>query len=403
MGCQLYETTEPHFLEIVSVAKSDLTMKYCSNCGHRNDDNAKFCGDCGSPFHTSSQNSTSENFESGDSKSENVNPSSSILDGLNGYVGNKNPVNLNWKMLFVDVLKKHSKSEAENIFICGTETTTPSIDEVSQQWPHPWLYSRVLLMFLIAFFLLYICCSVFENSNAIPGLIVVGSFTVPLSGLVLFLEVNAYRNISMYDVAMIFLVGGCASLVATLFLFSIIGVGELDYLGALLVGIIEEIGKAVIVYYFIKKLNKRRILPGLLIGASVGAGFAAFESAGYAMNCLLGGGWDLMMNVIFLRGFLTPGGHIAWAAITGVAMIIASKESGALNSSVFTDKKFLRLFAIPVILHALWDCPLSSIGSDIYFWPIVLTILVWVVVLIFINMGLDEIENHKKQNNDEIL
>ena len=46
MGCQLYETTEPHFLEIVSVAKSDLTMKYCSNCGHRSDDNAKFCGDC---------------------------------------------------------------------------------------------------------------------------------------------------------------------------------------------------------------------------------------------------------------------------------------------------------------------------------------------------------------------
>lgn len=98
---------------------------------------------------------------------------------------------------------------------------------------------------------LYVCCALFGNTNAIPGLIVVGSFTVPLSGLVLFLEVNAYRNISLYDIALIFLVGGCASLVATLFLFSIVGVSELDFIGSLLVGIIEEVGKAVIIYYYI--------------------------------------------------------------------------------------------------------------------------------------------------------
>ena len=150
-------------------------------------------------------------------------------------------------MLFADVLKKHSKSEAENIFICGTKTTTPTLDSVSQQWPHPWLYSSVFLMFAVPFSLLYVCCALFGNTNAIPGLIVVGSFTVPLSGLVLFLEVNTYRNISLYDIALIFLVGGCASLVATLFLFSIVGVSELDFIGALLVGIIEEVGKAVIV------------------------------------------------------------------------------------------------------------------------------------------------------------
>ena len=276
-------------------------MKYCGNCGHCNDDNAKFCGGCGKAFQmtsTSSQNTSNPSW----------------VDHINDYVGNDRPADLNWKVLFTDVLKKHSKSEAENIFICGTKTTTPTLDSVSQQWPHPWLYSRVFFMFAVAFSLLYVCCAVFGNTNAIPGLIVVGAFTVPLSGLILFLEVNAYRNISLYDIALIFLVGGCASLVATLFLFSIIGVSELDFIGALLVGLIEEIGKAVIVYYFIKKLARQNILPGLLIGAAVGAGFAAFESAGYAMNYLLAGGWDMMLDVIFLRGFLTPGGHIAWAA-----------------------------------------------------------------------------------------
>lgn len=357
-------------------------MKYCGFCGHCNDDNAKFCSGCGKAFQTTSSSSQDAS-----------NPS--WVDHINDYVGNDGPADLNWKVLFTDVLKKHSKSEAENIFICGTKTTTPTLDSVSQQWPHPWLYSRVFLMFAVAFSLLYVCCALFGNTNAIPGLIVVGSFTVPLSGLVLFLEVNAYRNISLYDISLIFLVGGCASLVATLSLFSIVGVSELDFIGALLVGIIEEVGKAVIVYYFIKKLSKRNILPGLLIGAAVGAGFAAFESAGYAMNYLLAGGWDMMLDVIFLRGFLTPGGHIAWAAITGAAMVIASKKYGEITSAILTDGKFLRLFAIPILLHALWDSPLSNIGADIYLLPILLTFIVWVVVLILINMGLSEIAKHK--------
>ena len=357
-------------------------MKYCGNCGHCNDDNSKFCGKCGQAFQTETVSHSGDN--------------PSWVNHINEYVGNDKPVDLNWRVLFTDVLKKHTKAEAENIFICGTETTTPSLDSVSQQWPHPWLYSRVFLMFAVAFSLLYICCDAFENNNAVPGLIVVGSFTVPLSGLVLFLEVNAYRNISLYDIALTFLVGGCASLVATLFLFSIVGVRELDYLGALLVGIIEEVGKGVIVYYFIKKLGKcNNILPGLLIGAAVGAGFAAFESAGYAMNYLLAGGWDVMLDVIFLRGFLAPGGHIAWAAITGAAIVITAQKLGGISSNILTDGKFLRLFAIPVLLHALWDSPLSNIGADIYLLPILLTFIVWVVVLILINMGLSEIEKHK--------
>ena len=100
---------------------------------------------------------------------------------------------LNWTVLFSDVFKSHSVEEAEDIFICGTHHTTPSASEVSKDWPHPWLYSRVLFMFGIAFALLWVCCDMFQNYNALPGLIVVGSFAVPLSTMILFLEVNAWR------------------------------------------------------------------------------------------------------------------------------------------------------------------------------------------------------------------
>ena len=94
---------------------------------------------------------------------------------------------------------------------------------------------------------------------------------------------------------------------------------------------------------------------------------------------------------IFLRGFLAPGGHVTWAAISGTALVIAAKAKGKIDTSLFTDSKFLRLFLIPVVLHGIWDSPLSSIGADIYIVPVALTVVVWVVVLILINMGLTEV------------
>lgn len=366
--------------------RKKINMRYCSYCGQPIQDGYLFCGSCGKPVTTETTTKTQQKQTKSSGSSD-----SSWVNHLNDYVGNDRPADLNWKILFTDVSKKHTTEEAEEIFIVGTRKTTPSVYEVSKDWPHPWLYSRVFLMFAIAFALLWVCCSMFQNPNALPGLIVVGSFTVPLTTLILFLELNAWRNVSLYEVIKTFLVGGCASLVATLFLFSFFGAHELDFFGAFLTGFIEEIGKAVIVYYFLRRLGKLSILSGLLIGAAVGAGFAAFESAGYAMNYLFQGGWNVMMNVIFLRGFLTPGGHVVWAAISGAGLVIAAKAHSEISTSLFFDAKFLRLFIIPVVLHGIWDSPLSAIGSEMYLVPIGLTVFAWIVVLILINMGLAEV------------
>lgn len=384
-------------------------MKYCNYCGHPNQDQSMFCGSCGKPLNASNNSDTQTKFTQ--QKRAKHKEKSSWVDSLNEYVGNDRPTDLNWKVLFSDVFKSHSTEEAEAIFICGTKNTTPTPSEVSKDWPHPWLYSRVFLMFLIAFGLLWICVSGFSNSNAMPGMIVVGSFAVPLSTMILFMEVNAWRNVSMYHVIRTFLVGGCASLVATLFLYSIYSVEELSFFGAFMVALIEELGKAVIVYVFLKRLDKSSILTGMLIGASVGAGFAAFESAGYALQPLMQflqySGYaaahgqvlddqqmlDAINQSIILRGFLAPGGHVAWAAISGAAIVIAAKVKGVFDTGVFTEMKFLRLFAIPILLHGLWDSPLAGWFNNIFPFAgyIALIILVWMVVLILINMGLGEV------------
>jgi RsiW-degrading membrane proteinase PrsW (M82 family) len=71
-------------------------------------------------------------------------------------------------------------------------------------------------------------------------------------------------------------------------------------------------------------VNKRRyrwILNGLLFGATIGTGFAVFESAGYAFLFGLQSGQSAMLHVITVRGGLSIlGGHGLWTALVGAAL-----------------------------------------------------------------------------------
>ncbi|MCD8266819.1 MAG: PrsW family intramembrane metalloprotease [Prevotellaceae bacterium] len=382
-------------------------MRYCGNCGREMPDDGTFCGYCGAPVSKEAGGYAKDNTARKEARSSN----SPIVGGISDYVGNTHSVQLNWKVLFADVFKRHTREEAEDIFICGTTRTTPPLNEISDTWPKPWLYSRVFLCFLVTYVLLYVCSVTFDNANAYPGLIVIGAFAVPFTTLVLFLEMNVFRNISVYNVMKFFLIGGGASLVVTLFLFSldVVDTDPSSAWGAMMVGVTEELGKLVIVYILIKSLPScDYILCALLVGACVGAGFAAFESAGYAMRLMLSmvsyfsaygvsipaeQMMDSVTNIIYLRGLLAPGGHVAWAAVSGAALILA-KGSGSLTTSVFSRGRFWKIFLIPVVLHGLWDAPFLSEGYVKY---VILLVLVWVFVMVFINMGLDEVKEIKRK------
>ena len=402
-------------------------MAYCGNCGSELAPGASFCGNCGAaapvmaggsasveidieveqveveeaeqaatppPFSGTAGGSGFGNTSRQTQQETQKTQQGGFVGGLNNYMGNTNAVKLNWKDLFTDVFKKHTNEEAEDIFICGTSRTTPPLSEVSETWPKPWLYSRVFICFAITYALLYVCCTSFQNPLMFPGLIMVGAFTVPMTTLVLFLEVNAFRNISVYDVMKFFLIGGVASLVVTLFLFNlhVVDANTSSTWGAMMVGVIEEVGKLAIVFYLIKRLPScNYILSALLAGACVGAGFAAFESAGYAFMILVQSNFEAMASNLYLRGLLAPGGHVAWAAITGAALVIA-KGSGPLTTAVFSNSRFWKIFLIPVVLHGLWDAPMFQ-G---YLKLTGLILVVWIVVLILINMGLDQVKNLKQ-------
>lgn len=357
-------------------------MSYCSHCGTLNNDGSKFCKNCGHPLEERGGTNHSTKKES-------------IFDRVNKFV-DKDEQHLDVRLsdLYTSVFKKHSFSEAEDLFVSGTSRTMTDIHAVQSEWPKPWLYSRVFIVLLVVTLMFQFGVEHFYNTNMLPGLMVVGSLTVPLSVVVFFMEVNVYRNLSFMRILMIFLVGGVASLIVTLFISSITG-GDFTLVGAILIGLGEEIGKMVIVYLLINKIKGcNYLLTGMLIGASVGAGFAAFESAGYAFNSLFNNTYVSMIDLLYLRGFLAPGGHVVWAAMSGAAIMIVKRNQN-LNLNMLADGRFIRIFLIPVVLHALWDWSLPNEIFGDGLWNIILIIAAWIVTIAFINRGLKEVIVYK--------
>lgn len=365
-------------------------MKYCSNCGNQLEDNETQCSNCGTVLnnnYTNEQAVNGNHSAGGDVQNASEDIFNKATRKINELAGENGAVKLHFRDLFSAVFKKHTTSESEEIFISGTAKTTPDEQSISSTWPKPWLFSRVFLMFLVTFMALYICYDTFKNNNALPGLIFIGAMAVPMSLVVFFMEVNAPRNISFFETIKIFFVGGAASLVATLTLFSFVS-PESGYSGAIITGIIEETGKAIIIAWFIKGIkHKKFLLAGMLIGSAVGAGFAAFETAGYILGFGMMGGRDLMFEVIILRAVLSPGGHVIWGAILGGSLMLVKKDALLTTSHLF-DKRFISFYILCVAMHSVWDMPIKMQYNLV---QIAMTVCAWIIALVLISVGLKEV------------
>jgi len=90
-----------------------------------------------------------------------------------------------------------------------------------------------------------------------------------------------------------------------------------------------------------------------VLGATVGLGFAAFESAGYALVASFTvHGLSLvdLVSTELLRGLLPPFGHGVWTAITGALLF----SSSGRDRFVVTGRLVAGLIGVS-ILHGLWD------------------------------------------------
>ncbi len=354
---------------------------------------------------------------------------SGFLDGLRSRIRSLSSTDalegFSLGQMFSEVFKRRGPNELEDYFMVGAKNTTPPLELVETGWPKPWMFFRVLGTLWAALALLALMFHFDTNPNLIPGLLLLGAFATPLATLTLFFELNTPRNVSMYMVAKLFITGAVLSLCAALVL-DMLPVFQLATMEA---GIVEECAKLFAVIVVVRRVQFKYELNGILFGATVGAGFSAFETMGYGLGINTGGflqgfvqtlvhgaagqaapgqtqaqalaqlltlatntGTFTMLKELLLRMFTAaPMGHMVWTAIAAGAFWRVKRDR-PFSASMLTDKRFLMAFLIPVVLHAVWDAPiqLPFLGNEI-----LCALIGWYVLFTLVQQGLKQVKDEQ--------
>ncbi|MBQ7706088.1 MAG: FHA domain-containing protein [Selenomonadaceae bacterium] len=328
-------------------------------------------------------------------------------NGLTSFV---NDVSI--KDFFVNIFGSQPPGAGEKMFVSGTALTTPTPDKMLKEWNKPWLYARVILIGVLFWAL---CYFMFTQQNHPAGLYMLFSFgclVFPLAVLIFYWEINIPRDIPIYRVIMIFFVGGMLSLIFTILLPQSEG-------PAYLAPLTEEPGKVLVIVLFIYWLEPKYIFGGLLIGAAVGAGFAAFEDIWYVLGKTIRLTvaeimkymsanpnaspeslihifenfhqyvYKIGIDTLIARSVGTLAGHVTFAAIEGGALVMA-KGKDNLGAKHFFDVRFLAYFGSAMAMHAAWNYSGENESFRLHPLPYIgdVTFLIITVAAIFIAFSL---------------
>lgn len=279
-------------------------------------------------------------------------------DSLHRFTGLEKLENFKLSEIFSEVFHKKNAQDMEDQLLTGTSRHLPDIMDFDIRWAKPWLFSRFMLITIILGILMYFAFRFFQNDLMIPGVLFIGTFAMPFSVLIFFMEMNTPRNISIFNIISAVFAGGVASLIVTLFFFDRFEILS-ALLGASSAGIIEEFAKLlVVVMVFGKNKSFKWLQNGMLLGAAIGCGFAAFESAGYAFVQLFQqqNALENFTTNIILRATHAPFTHIIWTANAAAALWFVKGEN-IVTPSMFFNKFFLRIMFSSMLLHMLWNAP----------------------------------------------
>lgn len=213
------------------------------------------------------------------------------------------------------------------------------------------------------------------NPNLIPTLVLLGSFLVPVTFVLWAFTKRHSGEVTAELLFSTFVTGGVLGVLAASLLESyLLHPSPLFFLG---VGLIEEAAKLTALAVLCRRLQHKYAVDGVILGASVGFGFAAFESAGYAFTALFTQQGLSLMTLVeteLLRGVLAPVGHGLWTAILGGVLFSASGRS----HFAFTGRLLVSYLGVSA-LHALWDGwqSIAQVITDVTREPHLFTALSW--------------------------
>ncbi|MFF0050836.1 PrsW family intramembrane metalloprotease [Streptomyces sp. NPDC005498] len=215
-----------------------------------------------------------------------------------------------------------------------------------------WGWAAVLAVGLLLFWLIHSTLLSTQNPNLVPALIFFGAAVVPTAFVVFVAGRRLDFGVGSFLVVTTALAGGAIGV-------TIAGLLEyrtlllMDFLPMDAVGVIEEAAKLIVPLLLLFLIRDRHPGDGLLIGVASGAGFAVFETMGYAFVELINSGGDLTAvdHTLALRGLLSPAAHMAWTGLTAAALWSAAARHWRWRP-VLT---FVVVYAVAVGLHTAWD------------------------------------------------
>jgi RsiW-degrading membrane proteinase PrsW (M82 family) len=213
------------------------------------------------------------------------------------------------------------------------------------------MWLRIFLVGLALWVATVVVTFMTGNPNLIPTLVLLGSFLVPVTFVAWAFERRGTGELTAGLVFSTFLTGGVLGVLGASVLEAyLLHPSPWLFFG---VGLIEEAVKLVALMVLTRHLQTRSVRDGMILGAAVGFGFAAFESAGYAFTALFtvdGLSVIQLVQTELIRGLLAPVGHGLWTAILG-GILFATSRHGRF---VITGKLILAYLSVS-ILHGLWN------------------------------------------------
>ena len=155
-------------------------------------------------------------------------------------------------------------------------------EETAERWAPPWW--AVFVVGLLLWGATVAVGRATHNIILLPTIVLLGSFLVPITAVVWYLDHDPSPALSPRRIVTAFLIGGTMGVLgASLLEYWLVNVG---LVGAFEVGLIEEFVKGVFIVVVALGISRFHIRDGMVLGATVGFVLAALESSGYALAAL---------------------------------------------------------------------------------------------------------------------
>jgi RsiW-degrading membrane proteinase PrsW (M82 family) len=234
-------------------------------------------------------------------------------------------------------------------------------NKLERSWAPRWW--AVFLVGLLLWIATVATAFVTGNLILLPTIVLIGSFLVPVTGVTWYLDHDSSPLLSPSRITAAFVIAGVVGALAASLLefWFVLGPGPI---GMFKVGLIEEFVKGAGIVLFALGIRSFTTRDGMVLGATVGFGFAALESSGYALVSLFvvqGGHLYLSLSsVVFtelIRGVLAPFGHGLWSAILGGVIF-----HGARDHRLRPTWSILVAYLGVSLLHGAFDAFGSTAG-----------------------------------------